>query len=80
MSLYMITTLSLPLSEFTFSQEPQKELDANPGYSKKPVKDWDIDNICGWLQGVGLGEHCEYLVENELIGEHLIDLTKEDSE
>ncbi len=46
------------IPDLSFPQEPQKEQEAKPaGYSQKSVKDWDIDDVCGWLQGVGLGEH-----------------------
>ncbi len=52
------------LSDFSFPQEPLKEQEAKPaGNTKKSGNDWDIDDVCGWLQGIGLGA----VVENEFV-------------
>ena len=31
-----------------------------------------------WLKDIGLGEHAESFAENEIVGEHLLDLSKDD--
>lgn len=37
-----------------------------------------MEEVCQWLQDIGLGEHCEQFTENEIVGEHLLDLSKDD--
>lgn len=44
----------------------------------RPVKDWSTDDVCRWLREIGLGEHCEQFVDNDIVGEHLPDLSKDD--
>ena len=48
------------------------------GYKDKPVADWDIADVSEWLQEINLGEHASSFEENEIVGEHLIDFSKDD--
>ncbi len=34
--------------------------------------------MCEWLKDLGLTDHIESFTENEMVGEHLLDITKED--
>ena len=43
-----------------------------------PLSDWSTDDVCEWLKDIGLGEHVESFTDNEMMGEHLVDITKED--
>ena len=42
------------------------------------MADWDVADVCGWLQEINLGEHASSFEENEIVGEHLIDFNKDD--
>jgi SH3/ankyrin repeat-containing protein len=46
--------------------------------SMKPVMEWEVEEVCQWLEEIGLGEHCPQFRENEILGEHLLELTKEE--
>ena len=43
-----------------------------------PIGEWDTTEVCEWLRDVGLGEHCGMFEENEIMGEHLADLSKDE--
>ena len=43
-----------------------------------PIEEWGISEVCEWLKEIGLGEHCEMFEENEIMGEHLADLSKDE--
>lgn len=42
------------------------------------MSDWAVDDVCQWLKSFGLEEYVEAFSENEITGEHLVDLTKDD--
>ena len=42
------------------------------------MKEWDTDDVCTWLSDVGLGAHCRVFAENEMMGEHILDLSREE--
>lgn len=42
------------------------------------MKDWSTDDVCQWLREIGLGEYCEQFIYNDIVGEHLADLSKDD--
>lgn len=44
----------------------------------KALLEWNVDDVCEWLEKIGLGEHCVQFRENEILGEHLLEITKED--
>ena len=52
--------------------------DANATYSSKPVEEWEVEDVCEWLKEIGLGEYAESFEENEIVGEILKDLSKDD--
>ena len=37
-----------------------------------------MSDVCQWLVDIGLEEHCPQFQENEILGEHLVDLSKEE--
>jgi SH3/ankyrin repeat-containing protein len=37
-----------------------------------------VRDVCQWLEAIGLEEHVTSFEENEMMGEHLVDITKED--
>lgn len=42
------------------------------------VESWSVDEVCNWLVDIGLGSYCHIFQENEIIGEHLGDLSRDD--
>ena len=42
------------------------------------VFQWDIDDVCRWLEELGLGEHCEAFQEQTIVGTKLLGLRKSD--
>eukprot|EP00117_Sycon_ciliatum_P022816 scpid20993/ scgid19566/ SH3 and multiple ankyrin repeat domains protein 3; Proline-rich synapse-associated protein 2 len=55
--------------------------------SKQPVRDefrtktfseWTCHDVAAWLLDIGLGQYGENFVENEICGEHLSEMTKDD--
>jgi hypothetical protein len=43
-----------------------------------PINQWSVDQVCKWLVEIGLGIYCQTFQENEIIGEHLLDLSRDD--
>ena len=39
---------------------------------------WSVDDVCIWLKEIGLGMHVQIFKDNEILGEHLSDLSKDD--
>ena len=37
-----------------------------------------MSEVCAWLEAIGLSEHVQSFTENEMMGEHLVDISKED--
>ena len=48
------------------------------GYKTKLVMEWTVDDVCSWLDEIGLEEHIEMFWDNEIQGSHLVDMTKDD--
>ena len=46
--------------------------------SEVPVKLWSVDKVCDWLTEIGLSTYCQTFRDNEIVGEHLIDLSRDD--
>jgi hypothetical protein len=46
--------------------------------SMKPVMEWESEEVCQWLEEIGLGEYCHQFRKNEIRGEHLLELTQQD--
>lgn len=44
----------------------------------KPLAEWNTDDVCKWLNGLGLSSYTQVFAENEIDGSHLPDLSKED--
>ena len=44
----------------------------------KPMPEWEVEEVCGWLEEIGLGEYRPQFRENEILGEHLLELTKDE--
>ena len=42
------------------------------------VVQWDIDDVCRWLEELGLGEHCESFQEHTIMGTRLLGLRRSD--
>lgn len=47
-------------------------------FDSKPLDSWSVDDVCQWLTEVGLDSHIPTFRDNEIIGEHLRDLSRED--
>lgn len=58
--------------------ETKSPAQAEPPYKSKPLEEWEIEDVSQWLKDIGLGEHVESFAENEIVGEHLIDLSKDE--
>ena len=43
-----------------------------------PLGEWSVEDVCEWLEAIGLGEHVDSFKENEMMGEHLLDISKDD--
>lgn len=37
-----------------------------------------MSDVCEWLEAIGLEDHVDSFKENEMMGEHLSDITKDD--
>jgi len=66
------------VATFVSTQEQKKEGTAVPAFKQKLVAEWEIKDVCDWLRDIGLEEHVPMFEDNEIIGEHLKDLSKED--
>ena len=44
----------------------------------KPVQLWEVEDVSNWLTSIGLGVYSDTFKENEIVGEHLAQLTRED--
>ena len=51
---------------------------SSSSFATKPLDSWTLDNVCDWLAEVGLHAHIDTFKENEILGEHLRDLTRDD--
>ena len=47
-------------------------------FKQKAVELWDVEDVCDWLKEISLEKHLEMFRENEIAGEHLVDMTKGD--
>ena len=47
-------------------------------YKNTPLQEWSVGDVCEWLEAIGLSEYISSFKENEMMGEHLVDITKED--
>lgn len=47
-------------------------------YKTTPLGAWSVSDVCEWLEAIGLEEHVGSFKENEMMGEHLGDITKDD--
>ena len=56
-------------------REGERDL-LSPSFAE--VVQWDIDDVCRWLEELGLGEHCEAFQERTIIGTKLLGLRKSD--
>lgn len=66
------------MATFVSTQEQKKEGTADPAFRQKLVAEWETKDVCDWLRDIGLEEHVPMFEDNEIIGEHLKDLSKED--
>ena len=67
--------LSQPAVLSDKSEEASEETNTN---CSKPVEMWDMDEVSCWLTDIGLGVYADIFRENEIVGEHLAQLTRED--
>lgn len=51
---------------------------AESSYKTVSLKEWSVKNVCDWLECIGLGEHVNSFMENEMMGEHLMEISKDD--
>ena len=48
------------------------------GFVNKPLSEWDISDVGGWLQSLGLGIYVNAFADNEIEGLHLPELGKDE--
>lgn len=44
---------------------------------RKTVRQWSVDDVCGWLSSLGLSKYCSNFKGNDIDGEELLELDKE---
>ncbi len=54
-----------------------KAIENESSFATKPLDLWTSD-VCHWLAEVGLDSHIDTFMGNEILGEHLRDLTRDD--
>ena len=42
------------------------------------ISTWSVDKVCSWLTEIGLEIYSDAFHSNEICGEHLIDLSRDD--
>ena len=47
-------------------------------YKTLPLKEWSVKDVRDWLEDIGLGEHVKSFTDNEMMGEHLMGISKDD--
>lgn len=45
---------------------------------KGHVTTWSSEDVCKWLNSIGLGKYSPSFKQNDISGKHLIELTKEE--
>lgn len=79
-----------PMTGFTESPLPKHTIvSEDPGNQEKclteggehkttPLAEWGVEEVSEWLRDIGLGEYVESFADNEIVGEHLMELNKEE--
>ena len=47
-------------------------------FEGKAVVEWSCEDVAAWLNDIGLAQYGSNFVDNEICGEHLAEMTKED--
>lgn len=72
-------TVSVSLGRRGLEREKERERERDlllPSFAE--VVQWDIDDVCRWLEELGLGDHCAAFQERTIIGTKLLGLRKSD--
>lgn len=60
------------------SQQDLNQINDQNNTSSKPVAEWTIEEVADWLVTINMSDYKNDFLENEISGEHLIALTKDD--
>ncbi|PIK46918.1 putative SH3 and multiple ankyrin repeat domains protein 2 isoform X2 [Apostichopus japonicus] len=52
--------------------------DSSRGITSKPAAEWTASEVSEWLSSINMADYINDFVDNEITGEHLMSLTKED--
>lgn len=52
--------------------------DSSRGIPSKPAAEWTASEVSEWLSSINMADYINDFVDNEITGEHLMSLTKED--
>ncbi len=92
-SIAPVANAPTPLTGFTESSPPKYTLpdDNNDhtdsgqtcisegrGHKTTPLAEWGVEEVAEWLREIGLAEYIESFTDNEIVGEHLVELSKEE--
>ena len=55
-----------------------KATGGDSGAPTKPLAEWTTADVCKWLNDLGLSNYTDIFAENEIVGSHLPELSKED--
>eukprot|EP00042_Codosiga_hollandica_P052065 m.654456 g.654456 ORF g.654456 m.654456 type:complete len:111 (+) comp58411_c1_seq5:47-379(+) len=65
-------------TESIVDSAPSTEPSSNSSNSSKPASQWTCDEVATWLESVGLGNYKDTFLSNDIKGENLLELGKDD--
>lgn len=65
-------------TQFKEAPPPVKPQQNLPDEKKKHISEWTVDDVCNWLEDLGLSMYEESFRDNEISGEHLPELGKDE--
>ncbi|XP_078000067.1 uncharacterized protein LOC144452787 [Glandiceps talaboti] len=64
--------------QWNFHSAPHGVRSDHRGYQDKIVDEWNVHDVAEWLQSINMSEYKQAFIDNEISGEHLSALTKEE--
>ena len=65
------------VSELDLSADVDSDL-ADDAYKTRPVESWSTKDVSAWLTELGLEQYVDSFLDNEISGDHLSEMTKDD--